>query len=89
MAYAANVWNQIKNLSKGELISALERDGWTLDASKGGIRLYINTRSDPHRRVAIHYHKASETFRNPRLLKDVLQSIGWSVEDLKRLKLFR
>ncbi len=89
MAYAANVWNQIRNLSKGELISALERDGWTLDSTRGSIRLYIDTRSHPHRRVAIHYHKASETFRNPRVLNDVLQSIGWSVEDLKRLKLIR
>jgi predicted RNA binding protein YcfA (HicA-like mRNA interferase family) len=89
MAYTANVWNQVKNLSKGTLISALERDGWQLDATRGGIRLYVNTRFNPHRRVEIHYHKSSETFRSPRLLKDVLESIGWSEDDLKRLKLVR
>jgi hypothetical protein len=89
MAYTPNVWNQVRNISKGELITALERDGWTLDGNRGGIRLYISTRHTPSRRVEIHYHKSSETFRNPGLLKNVLGSIGWDLDDLKRLKLVR
>jgi len=58
------------------------------DDSSGSIRIYIKN-SEPKRRVEIHYHKSSETFRNPRLLRGVLASTGWTVEDLKRLKLVK
>jgi predicted RNA binding protein YcfA (HicA-like mRNA interferase family) len=93
MAFNSDVWNQLKNTSKGELISALERDGWQKEVSShsaGSIRLYI--KYDPTGiaagRVEIHYHHASDTC-SPKLLKGLLTDIGWSDNDMRRLKLLK
>jgi predicted RNA binding protein YcfA (HicA-like mRNA interferase family) len=93
MAFKPNVWNQLKNLSKGELISALERDGWQKEGSShsaGSIRLYIkyDPTGIPAERVEIHYHHASDTC-GPKLLKALLADTGWSESDMRRLKLLK
>jgi predicted RNA binding protein YcfA (HicA-like mRNA interferase family) len=84
MAFPSHVWNQLKNLTADDLIRALERDGWARDpASKGAILAYIKGGS-PNRRVTIHYHPR-KTY-GPGLLKALLADIGWTEEDLRRLK---
>jgi predicted RNA binding protein YcfA (HicA-like mRNA interferase family) len=62
MAFKANVWSQLKNLTKGEFISALERDGWQEEVTGGGSeRLFLKANPDgTHRRIAIHFHHAKE-----------------------------
>jgi hypothetical protein len=93
MAFAQNVWNQLKNLTKGEFVSALQRDNWTLEqpsASSGSVRLYIkyNALGKPERRIEIHYHHSSDTLgRN--LLKGLLDDVGWTEKDMRRLKLIK
>lgn len=89
MAYSANVWNQIKGLSKGDLVSALEKDGWTLEPTKSAERVFVDLNANPHKRVSIHYHHSKDTFRDPKLLKSVLNDIGWTEQDMKRLKLIK
>jgi predicted RNA binding protein YcfA (HicA-like mRNA interferase family) len=87
MAFAPNVWNQLKNLTADNLISALERDGWEQDpASKGATIGYIK-RASPNQRIVIHYHP-KKTY-GPKLLKALIADIGWTEEDLKRLRLIR
>lgn len=91
MAFAQNVWNQLKNLTKGELVSTLERDGWVLEkpsASSGAVRLYIkyDLNRKPLRRVEIHYHRSSETM-GAGLLKGILDDTGWTEKEMRRLKL--
>ena len=63
---------------------ALERDGWALDAKAGARRIY---RHPDGRRVSIHYHP-QKTYR-PGLLKALLEDIGWTIEEMKRLKLIK
>ncbi len=88
MAFARNVWNQLKNLTADELVAALQRDGWTKDpASRDATISYIRYESPRHRRVVIHYHP-HKTFGS-KLLKALLQDIGWTESDLRRLRLIK
>ena len=88
MAFAPNVWNQLKNTTADELISALERDGWTKDpASRDATISYIKYANPRNRRIVIHYHPR-KTYQ-PGLLKALLADIGWSESDMRRLKLIK
>ncbi len=78
------VWNQLKNISCDELIKALLRDDWFLYKSSGAVRTYKNPNG---RKVTIHYHPQKNYGAN--LLRDLLKDIGWSEDDLKRLKLIK
>jgi len=85
MAFSQNVWNQVKNVTADDLTSALERDDWELEPNcKGAILVYRNSAGN---RVGIHYHP-KKTY-GPKLLKGLLEDIGWSEDDLKRLKLIK
>ena len=78
-----NVWEQIKSIDKDKLIKALEKDNWLLDTEHKKFRTYrkgIN-------KVTIHYHNIN--FKNPKLLKMLLEDIGWKEKDYKRLKLIK
>jgi predicted RNA binding protein YcfA (HicA-like mRNA interferase family) len=85
MAFSSNVWDQIKGTTAGELISALERDGWRLEPNcKGAILVY---RHADGRRIGIHYHPKKTYGAKP--LKGLLADMGWEEADLKRLKLIK
>jgi len=84
MTFPKHVWNQIKNVTADELHSALLKDGWTWDETKGAVRVY---RHPDTRRITIHYHP-KKTF-GPSLLKALLSDIGWTIGDLRRLKLIK
>ena len=86
MSFPKRVWDQIKNITAGELIAALERDGWERDSeSRSGAPIAFLKSGEPSRRVVIHYHPR-KTY-GPKLLKALLRDIGWTAEDLIRLKL--
>lgn len=86
MPYPKNVWNQLKNLTKQDLIDALLRDGWIKDpASKGATIGYIKHGNPANKRVVIHYHPGMTC--GPGLIKGLIEDIGWEIADLKRLKL--
>ncbi len=88
MAYSADVWRQLRNITVDELIRALERDGWVKDSGgkTSGTRAYTKGES-PRKRVVIHYHPG-KTYGD-KFLKGLLESIGWSEDDLRRLKLIK
>jgi predicted RNA binding protein YcfA (HicA-like mRNA interferase family) len=79
-----NIWDQLRNKSVDDLVSALERDGWIRDEKKGAEQVY---RHPDGRRVSIHYHPGKTC--GPSLLKALLADIGWSVQDMRRLKLIK
>ncbi|MBK6914050.1 MAG: hypothetical protein IPH11_10515 [Ignavibacteriales bacterium] len=79
-----NEWGQIKNISCDVLISALERDEWTREIANGATLVYLKDNN----RVVVHYHPR-KTFYNPTFLKKLIDNIGWSKDDLKRLKLIK
>lgn len=86
MNYPQNVWDQLKNTTVEKLMKALEKDDWEEDNPASARIPYRKVMDNGEvRRVVIHYHP-KKTY-GPKLLKGLLKDIGWSVEDLKRLKL--
>lgn len=85
MKWSIHIWSQVKNLTADKLCQALLRDGWACDFTRGAVRAYWHEASG--KRVTIHYHP-SKTF-GERLLKGLIDDIGWSKSDLKRLKLVK
>ena len=84
MKFPKNIWDQLKNKSSDDIISALAKDGWKPDETRGAEQIY---RHPDGRRVSIHYHPG-KTYR-PGLLKSLLADIGWSIDDMHRLKLIK
>jgi predicted RNA binding protein YcfA (HicA-like mRNA interferase family) len=82
--YPSHVWDQLKNKTCDDLISALKNDGWKLDAVCQKEQIY---RHPDGRRVSIHYHP-QKTY-GPKLLKALLEDTGWTVSDFRRLKLIK
>ena len=76
-------WEQIKSITKDELIKALLKDGWILDSEHNKFRTYRKEIN----KVTIHYHNTD--FKNPKLLKMILKAINWSETELKKLKLIK
>ncbi len=93
--YRRQVWNQVKSITSQELMRALERDGWESQGSKGrrgkkgaNTIAYRHPEKPPERnRVVIHPHPKKTM--SPGLLKDILDCIGWTEEDLVRLRLVK
>lgn len=83
MRYPKNIWEQLKNLSKSKLIKFLEKDGWVLDTEFDKYRTYRKGM----KKIIIYYHR--NNFKNPNLLKKILDDIGWTIEDLRRLKMIK
>lgn len=83
MQFASTVWQQIKSVSAEELIRALQKDGWDEEPTKGAIRPFVKEK----RRITIHFHPG-KTY-GPRLLKKLLNDIGWSQDDLERLDMIK
>jgi predicted RNA binding protein YcfA (HicA-like mRNA interferase family) len=84
MKYSKNVWQQLKSITADELIRVLEKDGWVRDVGVGAELVY---RDEDGRIVSIHYHPR-KTYR-PGLLKALLEDIGWTEVDMRRLKLIK
>ena len=84
MKYEKRIWDGLKNLNADDLVSALEKDNWVMDEPSGAKLIY---RHPNGRRVSIHYHPR-KTY-GPKLLKALLDDIGWSPADMKRLKLIK
>jgi predicted RNA binding protein YcfA (HicA-like mRNA interferase family) len=84
MSQEGSLIHLLRNTPVREFIKALEREGFVLKR-KTQRRSHIYAHPDG-RIVVIHYHRSSDTL--PRgTLKSVLKAIGWTKEDLKRLKL--
>jgi predicted RNA binding protein YcfA (HicA-like mRNA interferase family) len=84
VSFSPNVWNQLKNLTCVEIVSALTKDGWERDITTGAVQVYRKPNTN---RIAIHYHP-KKTY-GAKLLKGLLDDIGWSEDDLRRLKLIK
>lgn len=90
MAYSRSIWNQLKGLTLKELARALKRDGWIEESRAGATIGFIKTAANgaaTRRRVVLHVHPGKSF--GPRLLRALLDDIGWSENDLVRLRLIR
>jgi predicted RNA binding protein YcfA (HicA-like mRNA interferase family) len=81
--YPPHIWDQLRSITADELCKALVRDGWDLDYGQGSIRIYRN--SVTRARIDVHYHPG-KTYGS-KMLKGLLDDTGWTLEDLRRLKL--
>jgi len=85
MKYSKNVWEQLKSITVERLIKALEKDGWIHDENWRQAYVYYNPKNG--NRVTIHFHPG-KTYR-PKMLKLILESIGWDEKDMRKLKLIK
>lgn len=88
MQVSVEAFQQIRTITRPELIRALKRDGWT-QVSRSGARIpFIKQMPNGEtRRVVIHYHP--KTPFPIGTLKDLIRDIGWSDVDLIDLKLIK
>jgi predicted RNA binding protein YcfA (HicA-like mRNA interferase family) len=85
MKFPPNVWNQIKNKSPNDFIKALKKDGWKKDESKGAVQVFRNPKTNS--RVTIHVHPGK--IYGPSMVEALIEDIGWSIEDMKRVKFIK
>ena len=74
----------LKNLTAKKIITALERDGWVREITSGATLAFYKP---PRKRVVIHYHP-NKTY-GPKFLQGILEDIGWTEKDMKKLKLIK
>lgn len=84
MKFPPQIWSQLKNKTRDNLISALKKDGWKPDEKRGAVQVW---RHPDRRKVTIHYH--SKKTYGPKLLKGLLEDTEWTEEDMRRLKLIK
>jgi predicted RNA binding protein YcfA (HicA-like mRNA interferase family) len=84
MSLSQSAWLQIKSISADELCHALSQDGRVQDERSGADLLFYKSNS---KRITVHYHPG-KTY-GPKLLKALLDKIGWREADLRRLKLVK
>lgn len=84
MSETGELVHLLRNLPVSQLIRALERDGFTLRRStRTGGRIYVHPDG---RLTVVHYHHGSDTLPR-KTLKSVLDAIGWTQDDARRLGL--
>jgi len=84
MKYPKNIWEQLKNSSPKDFISALEKDGAQCEETRGATLSY---RYPDGKRVVIHFHP-NKTY-GAKWTKQLVEDIGWTIDDFRRLKLIK
>jgi predicted RNA binding protein YcfA (HicA-like mRNA interferase family) len=87
--YSYNSWNQIRNFTPLQIIKALKKDGWIADRDSSAPYAYfkiVDSHINPLR-IVIHFHPKKHY--SEKVLKKLLDDIGWSEDDLKRLKVIK
>ena len=79
-------YEQLRNLTARELISALLRDGFGYDRGDGSHQIYYHPDG---RRVTVVFHGGGSTFRRKTLKSIIEKEAQWTEGDLQRLKLIR
>ena len=73
----------LRNVPVRELVSALERDGFTYRRTRGSSRVY---RHSDGRRAILHYHRSNDTLPLG-TLGSIVSGTQWTEDDLQRLGL--
>ena len=86
-----NIWNQLKSKTSNDLLKAIKKDGnWKFINSEGSRHIFINENNPPNKQVvSIHYHKTKKGGYGVGMLKDILETIGWTEDQMKALKLIK
>ena len=84
--YSKNIWDQLKNLTIQDLQKALQKDGWT-HSWHTAIQRWQKGQGRDLKQVSLHVHP-KKTMRAG-LLKRLLDDIGWTENEMRRLKLIK
>ena len=79
-------YSHARNLTAGEIIAALIRDGFMFRRQVGSHHRYIHPDG---RRVTVAFSQPGETFRRKTLKAMLEWQAQWTDEDLRRLKLIK
>lgn len=85
MKYSRNTWIQIRIMCIEQWIHALEKDGYELDESSDSKLIYRHPVKK--KRIVMHYHP--KKIFSEKILEGLLNDIGWTEKDMKRLKLIK
>lgn len=69
----------LKNITAGNFVKALEKDGFVLRRKDGSHRIYKHPVTK--RQVTLSYHRSSYTLRTG-ILNDLIKDAGWTEDDL-------
>jgi len=86
-----NIWNQLKSKTSSELLKAVQKDeNWEFVNSIGSRHVFTN-RNNPISRqiVSVHWHKSDKSGYGRAMLRDLLETIDWTEEEMKALKLIK
>ena len=79
-------YRPLRSLTAREIISALNRDGFTFDRAAGSHQIYYHPDG---RRATLSFHGSNSTFPRKTLKSMIETQAGWTEQDLRRLKLIR
>ncbi len=74
---------EVRGISVGMFIAALERDGFVLERSRG---THLRYRHQDGRQITVPFHRSGTTFKR-KTLHSILRATGWTDADLHRLGL--
>lgn len=87
--WSNRAWSQLRSFTKKDMIRLLDKDPrWTrVEGHRGAEYVYHNPAVPaPFSFLNIHYHPGDATYRNPGLLRMVLDNICWTEESLRQMK---
>ncbi len=89
--WSASAWSQLKGISKKRLLKLLADDpNWQTITKKGArIRFYNPKMRKPYDILAIHYKPGDKGFRNPSLLRELLDQVCWTEPGLRKKGIIR
>jgi predicted RNA binding protein YcfA (HicA-like mRNA interferase family) len=76
----------LRNITAGKFVKALEKDGFILRRQEGSHKVYTHPITGCQ--VTLSYHHSGYTLRSG-ILNSLIKQIGWTENDLIRLKLMR
>jgi predicted RNA binding protein YcfA (HicA-like mRNA interferase family) len=79
-------YTKLRGLTVRRIVTALQRDGFTLARRKGATRFF---KHDDGRRVTIHLHRPGQILPIGTLREIIENEAHWTEEDLGRLGLRR
>jgi predicted RNA binding protein YcfA (HicA-like mRNA interferase family) len=82
----AFTFSQLRHLTGRDIVRALEQDGFRFRRQEGSHARYHHADG---RRVAVSYHKSSDTFAPKTLRTMIEKQAQWTEDDLRRLRLLK
>ena len=88
MKYEKNLWEQLRSCKSKDLYHALKNDeNWELATTKNAMQIFRNKHDG--RNVSIHLHPTNKCGYGPKLIKELLEAIGWTEDELRKHKLIK